>query len=180
MRFVFESNTREKKRQERLQKLDCSSLKFCGLSYTVREIIELPTTMFDFLVDNVADYVQSKQLSLLLCRDDINKVVLGDFDPEDEELFKCFVTCMSTFNVNSASLICGSTNWATPQWAQTSKRFAANHCYRYGRPWKSNRYTNTRVPGYACPKACSRRTTLYTRRTWETWVKFPKCNINRW
>lgn len=65
--------------------------------------------MFDFLVDNVADYVQSKQLSLLLCRDDINKVVLGDFDPEDEELFKCFVTCMSTFNVNSASLICGST-----------------------------------------------------------------------
>ncbi|KAH1297215.1 hypothetical protein KXW28_009155 [Aspergillus fumigatus] len=56
--------------------------------------------MFDFLVDNVADYVQSKQLSLLLCRDDINKVVLGDFDPEDEELFKCFVTSHIELRLN--------------------------------------------------------------------------------
>lgn len=109
MKFVFESNSREKRRQERLQKLDCSSLKFCGLSYTVREIIELPTPTFDFLVDNIADYVQSKQLQPLLCRDDINKVILGDFDPEDEALFKCFVTCMLTFNTNPASLTRGST-----------------------------------------------------------------------
>jgi hypothetical protein len=95
IKFVFEANPRETTKQNRLRKrlrnLDCSSLKLCGLSYTVREILELPSEIFEFLVENVASFIESSQLSLHLCRDDINKVVLGDFDPEDEELFKNFL-----------------------------------------------------------------------------------------
>jgi hypothetical protein len=96
IKFVFEANSREPTRQKRLRNLDCSSLKFCGLSYTVREIIELPSEVFEFLVENVASFVERSQLSLLLCRDDINKVVLGDFDPEDLEVFKTFLNSKST------------------------------------------------------------------------------------
>ncbi|KAL4755869.1 uncharacterized protein BDW70DRAFT_33765 [Aspergillus foveolatus] len=92
LKFVFEKNNREPTRKRRLQELDCSSLKLCGLSYTVREITELASEAFEFLVKNIANFVESRQLSLHLCRDDINKAVLGDFDPDDEELFASFVT----------------------------------------------------------------------------------------
>ncbi|KAG5302374.1 hypothetical protein I7I48_02709 [Histoplasma ohiense] len=93
VRFVFEAATRGKDRQTRLRNLDCTSLKFCGLSYTVREILELPSQVFDFLLENIADFVEHQQLSLLLCRDDINKAVLSDVDPDDDELFKSFIAC---------------------------------------------------------------------------------------
>lgn len=92
IKFVFETSSREPTKQRRLRNLDCSSLKLYGLSYTVREIIELPSEVFEFPVENVASFVESSQLSHHLCRDDINKVVLGDFDPEDEEVFKTFLT----------------------------------------------------------------------------------------
>ncbi|KUL81318.1 hypothetical protein ZTR_09580 [Talaromyces verruculosus] len=92
LKFVFEKISAESSRNMQLRNLDCSSLKLCGLSYTVREIVELPSRTFDFLVQHVSDFVQSRGLSLLLCRDDINKVVLGDFDPQDDELFKKFLT----------------------------------------------------------------------------------------
>jgi hypothetical protein len=100
MKFVFEANLREPAKQKQLRSLDCSALKLCGLSYTVREIIDLPSEVFEFLVENVASFVERSQLSLPLCRDDINKVVLGDFDPEDEEVFRTFLTSKS----NSFSL----------------------------------------------------------------------------
>ncbi|KAL4801669.1 hypothetical protein BDV18DRAFT_148524 [Aspergillus unguis] len=92
IKFVFEANFREPTKQKQLRNLDCSSLKLCGLSYTVREIIDLPSEVFEYLVENVASFVERSQLSLPLCRDDINKVVLGDFDPEEEEVFKTFLT----------------------------------------------------------------------------------------
>lgn len=102
IRFLFESSTRGKDRQMRLRNLDCTSLKLCGLSYTVREVIELPSRVFDFLVENIGDFVDRQQLSLLLCRDDINKAVLSDVDPDDDELFKSFVACSSpSFHISS-------------------------------------------------------------------------------
>lgn len=92
VRFVFEETSRDPTRQARLRNLDCSSIKFCGLSYTVREIVELALPLFEFLVDNISDFVEQKQLYPHLCRDDIHKAVLSDFDPEDDEAFKRFLT----------------------------------------------------------------------------------------
>lgn len=92
LKFVFEKTTRDSARQARLRTLDCSSIKLCGLSYTVREIIELPRRLFDFLVENVFSFVEQKHLVPHLCRDDIHKAVLSDFDPDDDEAFTKFLT----------------------------------------------------------------------------------------
>lgn len=92
MKFVFERN--KSTRGLRLRNLDCSSLKLFGLAYTLRELNELSADVFECFIENVAGFVQSRQLELLLCRDDINRVVHGDFDPEDEEPFKKFLNSM--------------------------------------------------------------------------------------
>lgn len=57
IKFVFEKATRGNERQTRLRKLDCDALKFCGLAYKVRDILELPPAEFDFLVANAADFI---------------------------------------------------------------------------------------------------------------------------
>jgi len=93
IKFVFEVTNRGKERQTRLRKLDCNSLKLCGLSYTVKEVIELPNEQFDFLVENVADFIRRQTLLQCLYREDVNKVVQGGFDPEDDDLFKEFQKC---------------------------------------------------------------------------------------
>ena len=91
LKFVFEKTTRDSARQARLRTLDCSSIKLCGLSYTVREIIELPRPLFDFLIENVPSFVEQKRLFLHLCRDDIHRAVLNDLDPDDDEAFTKFL-----------------------------------------------------------------------------------------
>lgn len=96
IKFVFEENSRDPTRQARLRSLDCSSIKLCGLSYTVREITELAAPLFEFLVENVSHFVTRKGLHPQLCRDDIHKAVLSDFDPEDDEAFKRFLTGLLT------------------------------------------------------------------------------------
>jgi len=96
MKFVLEVTNRSKERQTRLRKLDCNSLKLCGLSYTVKEVLDLPDEVFDFLVENVADFIRRQTLRQFLYREDVNKVFQGQFDPEDDELFKELQKCSST------------------------------------------------------------------------------------
>ncbi|KAJ6019427.1 hypothetical protein N7522_001494 [Penicillium canescens] len=91
VKFVFEESPRDPTRQAQLRKLDCSSMKFCGLSYTVREIVELAAPQFDFLMERVSNFVEQRALHSHLCRDDIHKAVLNDFDPEDDEAFMKFL-----------------------------------------------------------------------------------------
>jgi hypothetical protein len=88
MKFILEVTNRNKERQTRLRNLDCNSLKLCGLSYTLREVLELPREEFNFLVENVADFIRRQTLLPFLYRDDVNKAFQGQFDPEDDELFK--------------------------------------------------------------------------------------------
>ena len=95
IKYVFEKTTRDQERQRRLRELDFNALKFCGLSYKIKDILELPGARFDFLIDKVASYVQIHSLSQYLYRDDINKAVFfGDFNPDDDELFKDFLKCL--------------------------------------------------------------------------------------
>lgn len=96
IKFVFEKTTRGNDRQARLRKLDCSALKVCGLSYTVREVLELPFAQFDFLIENVTDFIHCQQLTQHLYREDINKALNSEFDPEDDDIFKEFLKCLST------------------------------------------------------------------------------------
>lgn len=95
IKFVFENTNRGNERQKSLRKLDCNSLKLCGLSFTVKEIIELPGTEFDFLIGNVADFIRRQKLLQYLYREDVSIIVHGDFDPEDDESFKEFQKCLS-------------------------------------------------------------------------------------
>ncbi|PVH67565.1 hypothetical protein DL98DRAFT_443283 [Cadophora sp. DSE1049] len=97
IRFTFEKTTRGTgcKRQTRLRKLDCNALKFCGLTYKIKDLLELPAAQFEFLVVNVGHFVQRQELSQHLYRDDIDKVVHGKFDPEDDAIFKEFLKCSS-------------------------------------------------------------------------------------
>ena len=81
----------------RLRKLDWSALKFLGLSYKIKNLVELPAVQFDFLVENVSAYVESRKLSQHLYRDDIDKAVYAKFDAEDEDLFKDFLKSSSAF-----------------------------------------------------------------------------------
>nr|KMM66515.1 hypothetical protein CPAG_02854 [Coccidioides posadasii RMSCC 3488] len=79
LKFMFEMNSCETSRKTQLHNLDCLSLKLCGLSYTVCEIVELPAQVFDFLVENAEDFVKHHELALLLCRDDINRQQESEF-----------------------------------------------------------------------------------------------------
>jgi hypothetical protein len=98
IKFVFEKTTRDQERQRQLRKLEFNALKFCGLSYKIKDIIELPTARFDFLVEKVATFIQLHDISKYLYRDDINKAILfSEFDPEDEGLFKEFLKCLFHF-----------------------------------------------------------------------------------
>ncbi len=93
VKFAFERTTRGNvsERQLRLRELDCTSLKLCGLSYTVKELVEMSSPLFDFLVAKLPSFVEIHDLSLLLCRDDINKIVRADYAPEDMEKFEAFI-----------------------------------------------------------------------------------------
>lgn len=93
IKFVFEKTTRGNERHMRLRKLDCDALKFCGLTYKIREVLELSAAQFEFLVENIGDYVCRHKLSEHLYRDDVDKAVHGKFDPEDDVIFKEFLKC---------------------------------------------------------------------------------------
>lgn len=80
-----------RERQTRLRKLECNAVKFCGLTYKIKDLLELPAAQFDFLVANVGDFVLRHKLSQHLYRDDIDKAVHGKFDPEDDVIFKEFL-----------------------------------------------------------------------------------------
>jgi len=96
IKFTFEKTSRSNERSARLRELECNALKLCGLTYTIKEILELPAPQFDFLLANAANFVRLKKLAQYLYRDDIDKFIFGKFDPEDEDLFKEFLKCLSS------------------------------------------------------------------------------------
>jgi hypothetical protein len=61
-----------------------------GCLIQLKEVLELPNEQFGFLVENVADFIRRQTLLKHLYREDVNKVLQGEFDPEDDGLFKEF------------------------------------------------------------------------------------------
>lgn len=91
MKFIFEKIDRWKGKQNRLRDLDCDVIIFCALCYKVKEIYHMPPTQFDFLVAIITEFVRRRNLSHALFRDDINRVIHGKFEPEDDNLLKTFL-----------------------------------------------------------------------------------------
>jgi hypothetical protein len=99
IKFAFENTSktsktsRENQRKTQFRKLPCNAFTFCGLSYTIREVLELPPAQFDFLIANVEGFINRQNLLDLLYREDITKAINSDFDPDNDNLFKEFLKC---------------------------------------------------------------------------------------
>jgi hypothetical protein len=91
IRFIFRKGSGEDRYKE-LRNLDCDVLKFCGLTYTVEELVKLDDAEFDILKRGAADFVRHRNLSSLLYRPDVDKAVESTFeDPDDEDLYDKFL-----------------------------------------------------------------------------------------
>lgn len=91
IKFAFGESKRNEMRSALLRELDCNALKFCGLAYTIRDLLEMPELKFELLVNYVADFVRDRELAQHLYRSDINKVIDHDIVAEDEHLYRNFL-----------------------------------------------------------------------------------------
>lgn len=98
-KFVFGKASRGNDRSVRLRELECNTVKLIGLSYKIKDVLELPASQFDFLVEHVSEFVERWKLSQYLYRDDIDKAINSKFDPEDDVLFKEFIKCSSATSI---------------------------------------------------------------------------------
>ena len=106
IKFVYEKPSRNEARSVHLRKLECNALKFCGLAYTIRNLLRLPELQFEYLVEYVAEFVNSRGLVQHLYRSDINKIIDQEIVAEDEQLFREFLTggCTKAKNAKSMQL----------------------------------------------------------------------------
>jgi hypothetical protein len=91
IKFTYEDSSRNAERSARLRKLDCNALKFCGLAYKIRDLLELSDMQFDFLMEYAPQFVHNRELVQYLYRNDINKAVDHEMVAEDEKLFREFL-----------------------------------------------------------------------------------------
>ena len=90
VKFAHEKPSRNEERCACLRKLDCNALKFCGLAYTVRDLLELPDLHFEVLTEHIAEFVHRRGLIQYLYRSDINKA-LDHKSIAEEGLFREFL-----------------------------------------------------------------------------------------
>jgi hypothetical protein len=91
LKFVFERTTRGNNRHLAFRQLDCNALTFCGLSYKIKDIIELPQAQFEFLIKNVSEFVQRRRIGGTLYRDEVNNMASTTLNAEDEDLYRDFL-----------------------------------------------------------------------------------------
>ncbi|EER45628.1 conserved hypothetical protein [Histoplasma capsulatum H143] len=91
MKFAFEKTDRKENKQGELRKLKCDALVFCALAYKVRDIYDMSSAHFDYRIANVADFVHRYSLFNYLYGDDVDRILNGNFEPEDDKLFKEFL-----------------------------------------------------------------------------------------
>jgi hypothetical protein len=101
LKFVFEQTDqeKEKEKQTQLRMLPPDVLIFCGLSFKVKKIYGMPSGQFDFLVANLADFIQRQQIADYLYRNDIDKAVHSSLKPEDINSFIAFKKSMPTCSI---------------------------------------------------------------------------------
>lgn len=57
----------------------------------VKTIYEMPLPLFDFVVDNIGNFIQQHKLNEYLYRRDIGRVINGEFDVDNEHLLREFL-----------------------------------------------------------------------------------------
>ncbi|KAL5374229.1 hypothetical protein PMIN06_010472 [Paraphaeosphaeria minitans] len=61
-----------------LRQLDCNALKFCGLTFMIRDMLKLPDLEFELLVEHVTEFVHSRGLIEHLYSDEITKALVSE------------------------------------------------------------------------------------------------------
>ncbi|KAF2007409.1 hypothetical protein P154DRAFT_558657 [Amniculicola lignicola CBS 123094] len=107
VKFAYEKSSRNEERGACLQKLDCNALKFCGLAYTVRDLLGLPDLHFEVLMEYIAEFVHCRGLIQYLYRSDINKA-LDHRSIAEDELFRGFLNesaCLNSRPIKRLSVV---------------------------------------------------------------------------
>ncbi|KAF2726880.1 hypothetical protein EJ04DRAFT_506554 [Polyplosphaeria fusca] len=96
LNFIFKESSRNETRSMRLRKTDCNAVKFCGLAYTINDLLKLSEAAFEILVSSVTQFVQDRGLIQYLYREDIEKMLSKDIAPENEQLYRDFLMASVT------------------------------------------------------------------------------------
>lgn len=91
IKSTFEAPSRAADRYAQLRKLKCNALKFCGLCYKTKDIIEMSDAEFDLLLEKIEDFVAEKRLGQYMYRDDVDKAVNSKIYPKDDASLKNFL-----------------------------------------------------------------------------------------
>jgi hypothetical protein len=75
----------------RLQELESYAIIFCGLSYHITDIHRLSPKQFDFVVQHIAGFINTRGLIRHLYRSDIENNVGHKLNPHDKKLFHQFL-----------------------------------------------------------------------------------------
>ena len=94
IKSVFEGSERRRHRYAQLQSLQCNALKFCGLAYKIKDIMEMSDAEFDFLITHVEEYICRSDLEQYIYRDDVDKAVYSKIHPQNEAIYKSFLKGM--------------------------------------------------------------------------------------
>jgi hypothetical protein len=90
--FVYGKEDRRGGRHKRLRGLDCDTLKFLGLSYTIEEILKMDDEAFEILRERGAQFSRHRKLSPFLYRPDVDKAADAKLeDPDDDGLYEKFI-----------------------------------------------------------------------------------------
>lgn len=79
IKFTYEKSSRNEARSAWLRKLECNGLKFCGLAYTIRDLLKLPELQFEFLVE-LLNTLRNLSIADDSCRSDTNKALDKEID----------------------------------------------------------------------------------------------------
>lgn len=104
LKYVFEETDHEKEKQMQLRSLSPEVLILWGLSFKVKEVYDMPSAQFDFLVSNLADYIRGQKISHHLCRDDVDRAIYSKFEPEDTDAFMAFLDSMLTSPIQAVTI----------------------------------------------------------------------------
>ncbi|EMC97045.1 hypothetical protein BAUCODRAFT_436465 [Baudoinia panamericana UAMH 10762] len=100
--LVYRRNDRGNDRSKQLRAADCDTLKLVGLACSTEEWLKLRDDEFDTLASRATDFLNRRNLSMLLYRRDIDKAFEATLeDPEDEEQYHRLLQVRSTRRLHS-------------------------------------------------------------------------------
>lgn len=92
LKFVYGENfPQSSEKRIRLQELESYAIVFCGLSYHITDIHKLSPKQFEFVVQHITGFINTRGLIRHLYRSDIENNVGHKLNPHDKKLFQKFL-----------------------------------------------------------------------------------------